>query len=58
MPVYISTACLANGGNLFKILATYNEAGFRNVELGASHQYTKDLSLAKFQQYGLIELVI
>ena len=52
MAVYVSTTCLARGGNIFEVLETYTKAGLSHVELGASHKYVDGLSPAEFKQYG------
>lgn len=52
MPVYVSTSCPVNKGNVFDVLGTYAKAGLRNVELGSSHRYVSNLSLDSFLQYN------
>jgi len=49
MPLYISTACL--NGDVFDVLDLYEEAGFRNVELGSSHPHNEWISPAAIAEY-------
>lgn len=52
MPVYVSTSCLSNGDNVFKVLDTYAKVGLKNIELGSSHKFTENLSPTSFRRYG------
>ena len=49
MSLYISTACMR--GDVFDVLDAYEEAGFRNVELGSSHPYNEKISPATIAEY-------
>jgi sugar phosphate isomerase/epimerase len=49
MPVYVSTSCLRNGGNILDVLNAYKKAGIKKVELGPS-RYNADLP-NKIKQY-------
>lgn len=43
MTVYVSTACLKDGKDVIQVLDAYKTAGFRHIELGASHRYSPGL---------------
>lgn len=49
MSLYISTSCLK--GDVFDVLDLYEEAGFRNVELGSSHPHNERISPAAIAEY-------
>jgi sugar phosphate isomerase/epimerase len=51
MPVYISTSCLADGRDLFKVLDIYAGIGLSRVELGAVHAHIRDSQLKRLKQY-------
>ena len=55
MQLYTSTSCLK--GDVFDILDLYEEAGFRNVELGSSHPYNDKISPATIGEYDFNFLV-
>ena len=57
MPIYVSTSCLVNPGNVFDVLETYARAGLRNVELGSRHKYVAGLLPDNFKQYDFNFLV-
>lgn len=57
MAIYVSTICLGNENNVFRVLETYTKAGLRNIELNAaptvtSFEYIDDLPPIKFKQYN------
>lgn len=43
MAVYVSTGCLKDGKDVIRVLDAYRSAGFRCIELGASHTPTTDV---------------
>lgn len=51
MAVYVSTSCLTNGDNIFKVLDIYAKAGLKHISLGSTHKYTDNLSPDKFKGY-------
>lgn len=50
--VYVSTACLAGGSDVFQVLDAYAAAGLKNVELGATLSYRDGLEPGLFKRYG------
>lgn len=50
--VYISTACLAGGSDVFRVLDAYAAAGLKNVELGATLSYREGLETERFKSYS------
>jgi sugar phosphate isomerase/epimerase len=50
---YVSTSCLENGSDIFKVLDIYSENGISRVELGCVHQHIPDSQLRRIKQYGL-----
>ena len=55
MQLYLSTSCLK--GDVFDILDQYEEAGFRNVELGSTHLYNEKISPETIGEYDFNFLV-
>jgi sugar phosphate isomerase/epimerase len=51
MSVYVSTSCLTDGSDLFKVLDIYSEIGISNVELGCVHNYVPYHQLKRLKQY-------
>ena len=50
--VYVSTACLAGGSDVFRVLDAYAAAGLKNVELGATLSYRDGLAPGLFKRYS------
>jgi sugar phosphate isomerase/epimerase len=50
--VYVSTACLAGGSDVFRVLDAYAAAGLRTVELGATLGYLDGMEPHLFKRYG------
>jgi sugar phosphate isomerase/epimerase len=50
---YVSTSCLKNGSDIFKVLDIYSEIGISKVELGCVHKHIPDSQLRRIKQYGL-----
>lgn len=50
--IYVSTACLAGGNDVFRVLDAYDAAGLENVELGATLSYRDGLEPQLFKRYG------
>jgi len=50
--IYASTACLAGGSDVLRVLGVYAGAGLKNIELGATHAYRDRLEPHLFRKYG------
>jgi sugar phosphate isomerase/epimerase len=46
--IYVSTSCLKNPQNIFKVLDEYEKAEIENVELGSVHSYFQTKKLKKY----------